>query len=53
LTPKEIKDNIKEIVAKLGSPQGGLVLRAWAIPDVPLENVETFCTAAEQYCYAK
>jgi uroporphyrinogen decarboxylase len=53
LTPKEIKDNIKEIVAKLGSPQGGLVLRAWAIPDVPLENVETFCTAAEQYCFAK
>ena len=50
LTPKDIRESIKEIVEKLGSPQGGLGLRVWAIPDVPLENLEAFCSAAETYC---
>jgi uroporphyrinogen decarboxylase len=50
MSPQDIKESIREIVAKMGSPQGGLAIRAWAISDVPLENVEAFCTAAEAYC---
>ncbi len=50
MSPNDLRESIKEIVAKMASPQGGLILRAWAIADVPLENVEMFCSAAEQYC---
>ncbi len=53
LSPQEIKEYIREITQKLGTPQGGLALRLWALPDVPLENVEAFCTAAEQFCFKR
>jgi len=53
MSPQEIKESIEEIVKRMGSPQGGLALRAWAIADVPLENVEAFCSAAEAYCLAR
>jgi uroporphyrinogen decarboxylase len=51
MSPVELHEAIEETVGKLRNPKGGLVLRAWAIPDVPLENVEAFCAAAERYCY--
>jgi len=50
MSPQEIKESIEAIVKRMGSPEGGLALRAWAIADVPLENVEALCTAAEAYC---
>ena len=50
MSPKEIKESFEEIVKRMGSPEGGLALRAWPMPGVPLENVEAFCSAAETYC---
>jgi uroporphyrinogen decarboxylase len=51
--PRELHDTIRETVEKLADPRGGLVLRAWVIPDVPLKNIEAFCSAAEQFCLGK
>ncbi|MCD6291250.1 MAG: hypothetical protein J7M34_12160, partial [Anaerolineae bacterium] len=44
-TPKMIREHIEEAVAKLGAPEGGLMLHAECEPDVPLENIETICQA--------
>jgi uroporphyrinogen decarboxylase len=52
-SPNELRDRIRETVEKLGDPRGGLVLRAWVIPDVSLENVTAFCSAAERFCFGK
>lgn len=48
-TPQEIDDHIREAVEKLGSPEGGLWLKAEIGDDVPLDNVEAICTALEKY----
>jgi uroporphyrinogen decarboxylase len=48
-TPQDIDDHIHEAVDKLGSPEGGLWLKAEVADDVPLENVEAICTALEKY----
>ncbi len=48
-TPSEIDDHVREAVEKLGSPRGGLWLKAEIGDDVPLENVEAICTALERY----
>jgi uroporphyrinogen decarboxylase len=53
MSPQEIKESFEEIVKRMDSPQGGLALRAWAISDVPLENVEAFCSAAEACCLSR
>jgi hypothetical protein len=50
LTPEAIRQSIRETVTQLGSPDGGLILRGFAIPDVSLENIEAFCSAAEEFC---
>lgn len=47
--PADIDRHVKEAVEILGSPQGGLWLRAEIGDDVPLENVEAICTALEKY----
>ncbi len=44
-TPQAIREHIEEAVAKLGSPEGGLMLHAECEPDVPLENIEAICQA--------
>ncbi len=49
-TPEHLRNVAARIFAGCGSPEGGLAVRAWAIPDVPLENLEAFCTAAEAFC---
>ena len=49
-SPEQLRRVAARIFAGCGSPAGGLAVRAWAIPDVPLENVEAFCTAAEASC---
>ena len=48
-TPAEIDAHIRESVEKLGSPQGGLWLKAELNYDVPLANIEAVCSALEKY----
>ncbi|MBN1641187.1 MAG: hypothetical protein JXA09_08120 [Anaerolineae bacterium] len=48
-TPAEIDAHVRQAVETLGSPQGGLWLKAEIGFDVPLENVEAVCTALETY----
>ena len=48
-TPAEVRDHIGEIVTRLGSPKGGLVLRIDVYPDVPLVNIEAILSAVEAY----
>ncbi len=47
--PEDIDEHIREAVEKLGSPEGGLWLKAECGPDVPLENIEAICVAFEKY----
>jgi hypothetical protein len=47
--PEEIDAHIKEAVEKLGSPEGGLWIKAEIGEDVPLENIEAICTSMENY----
>ena len=46
-TPQDIHDHVREAIETLGSPEGGLWLKAEIGFDVPLENVEAICTALE------
>jgi hypothetical protein len=48
-TPAEIDAHVREAVETLGSPQGGLWLKAEIGFDVPLENVDAICAALERY----
>ncbi|MBM7582870.1 hypothetical protein JOD02_001739 [Caldicoprobacter guelmensis] len=48
-TPGDIDEHVREVVEKLGSPEGGLMLVAECGPDVPLENIEAICTSLEKY----
>jgi len=48
-TPEEIDTHVREAVEALGSPEGGLWLKAECAPDVPLENIEAICAAMERY----
>ncbi len=51
--PGEMKQQVKEIVEELGSPEGGLML--WADvrdPNTPLETIEAICEGAEEFCLA-
>jgi len=47
--PEDIDVHIREAVETLGSPEGGLWLKAEVADDVPLENIEAICTALEKY----
>jgi uroporphyrinogen decarboxylase len=46
---KEINEHIEEIIKKLGSPEGGLIIKVWGMPDIRLENIETLCVALEKF----
>lgn len=46
---EEIQERIEEIVRRFDSPEGGLMFRAYATPDVPLENIKALCAALEKY----
>lgn len=48
-TPTEIEDQVREIIAQVGMPQGGLMLYACPSADVPLENIEAICTGWERF----
>lgn len=49
--PEDINQQIKEIVEKIGSPKGGLMIYAIPSQDVPLENIEALLTAWEEHCF--
>lgn len=48
-TPADIDDHVHECVDRLGSPAGGLWLKAEIGDDVPLANVEAIFSALEKY----
>ncbi|MFP4057587.1 MAG: uroporphyrinogen decarboxylase family protein [Candidatus Brocadiia bacterium] len=48
-TPARLDAHVRQAVEALGSPRGGLWLKAEIGPDVPLANVEAICTALETY----
>lgn len=50
-TPGEIDEHVKEIMAKLGAPEGGLMLFAIPSQDVPIENIEAIYSAWEKHCF--
>ena len=47
--PADIEDQVAEIISKVGSPEGGLVVYACPSEDVPLENIEAICSAWEKH----
>jgi len=52
--PRDIRQMVKEVVEKLDSPEGGLMLLASIFgADVPLENIEALCQAFEEFCLKK
>jgi len=50
-SPGDIELQIKEIVEKVGSPEGGLIIYAIPSEDVPLENIEAICSGWEKHCF--
>ncbi len=47
-SPNDIREHVRECVAKLATPQGGLWLVAEVADDVPLENIEAIAGALEE-----
>ena len=47
--PADIDAHIEESVRKLGSPEGGLWIKAEVGADVPLANIEAICVALEKH----
>ena len=47
--PSDIDRHVREVVERLGAPEGGLCLQAEVGPDVPLANIEAICVALERY----
>ena len=48
-TPDDIDAHIREAVETLGSPEGGLWLKAEISPDIPIENIEAILAALATY----
>ena len=48
-SPGEIDAHVREAVEALGSPEGGLWLKAEIGDDVPLENIEAVCVALDRH----
>jgi len=48
--PSQIEEQIREIVAKVALPEGGLMLYACPSADVPLANIEAVSTGWERHC---
>ena len=48
-SPQDVADHVHEVVDKLGSPAGGLWLKAEIGMDIPLENIEALFSALETY----
>lgn len=50
-TPQEIDAHVREAVEELGSPEGGLWLKAEMNFETSLENIEAVCAAMEKYTW--
>ena len=48
-SPTDVDDHVREAVDKLGSPAGGLWLKAELNEDIPLENIAAILDALEKY----
>ena len=48
-TPAQIDALIRRAVEKLGSREGGLIMRHDCLPGAPLENIDALMTALERY----
>ena len=48
-TPTQIDSLIRQAVEKLGSREGGLIMRHDCLPGAPLENIEALMNALERY----
>ena len=48
-TPQQVHDHIRDVVAALKAPSGGLIGSLSITEDEPLENVEAICAALEKY----
>lgn len=50
-TPQDIRDQIRDAVEALDSPEGGFMMFAAVCDgDTSLENIEAMCTGMEDYC---
>jgi len=49
--PHEINQLVKEVVEKIASPEGGLLINAIPSADVPLENIEALFSAWQEHCF--
>ncbi len=47
--PQQVRRHIREVITELGSPVGGLVVRADIYPDVPLENIDAALGSLEEF----
>jgi uroporphyrinogen decarboxylase len=47
-TPEDIRDHIREAVAVLSAPEGGLMLQAEVNGDYPLENIRAICAGLRE-----
>lgn len=51
-TPEDIRDQVRQVVETLGSPEGGLMVMAGVHgTNVPLENIEAICEAVQEFCF--
>lgn len=48
-SPKDIENHVRQVVIKLGSKNGGLMLKGEGNLDVPLANIEALCQAMEKH----
>jgi uroporphyrinogen decarboxylase len=52
-TPAQIRNYVREVVQKLGTKQGGLMLYAEVHPPTPLENIEALAQALSESIWLK
>lgn len=50
-SPEEVREHIRNVILKLGSKTGGLMLTAGIYPDVAPANVDALCQAIQKYQY--
>ncbi len=52
-SPKELRQEVKEVVDAMAGPEGGLMVMAsfWGGADIPLRNIAAICEAMEDYCF--
>jgi len=50
-TPRDIREQIRDVVEQLDSPEGGLMVYGAVCDDLtPLENIEAICAGLEEHC---